>query len=143
MAFLKSFSAFVRRVLQAAKKGGLSLADLKKLSNLLRRTGKRNAVLARGLLSALSAGGASERDIRKLAELLHLAEERIMRGEEPFNEIEKAHIARIFRSASLSQKAASWLTNHVDEFLASEIREQAIEREKKAVPKKKRRRAAL
>ncbi len=136
MSLLKGFAQFAKRVLQAAKKGGLGALDLKKLANLLKRTEKRNKVMARGLLSALAAGGASEKDIKDLAELLRSAEDRILRGEEPFNEIEKAHISRIFKNAYISSKTERWFSNHMDELLAEEIREIAIDRRKTIVPKK-------
>ncbi len=89
MEFIGGFFKFARRVIAAAKAGGLSDTDIKKLDSLLERTGKRNTVVAKGLLSALSAGGASDKDIARFGELLSGAEVRITNDRDPFTKTEK------------------------------------------------------
>lgn len=139
MRFIGGFFQFARRVLEAAKKGGLAAADLKKLDNLLTRTGKRNAVLAKGLLSALSAGGASEEDIQKFGELLKKAESRISEDKEPFTRADNQEINAIFNRAFISSKTARWFSNQVDELLAEELKEfiEGTRRVDIGVPRKK------
>ncbi len=121
MRFIGAFFEFSRRVLDAAKRGGIAAKDLKKLDNLLTRTGRRNAVLAKGILTALSAGGASDRDVARFGELLLAAESRIMEDGEPFNEAERKELAGIFKRAYISAKTAKWFQAQVDELLAEEI----------------------
>jgi len=88
MRFIGGFFKFARRVMDAAKKGGLAVADLKKLDNLLTRTGKRNTVLAKGILSALTAGGSSDADVERFGNLLKNAEDKISNEQEPFTDSE-------------------------------------------------------
>jgi hypothetical protein len=121
MRILGSFFAFSKRVLDAARKGGLALRELKKLDNLLTRTGKRNTVMAKGILTALSAGGASESDVSRFGSLLRKAEERVMEGREPFTESERKELADVFGRAYISAKTAKWFSAQVDELLAEEI----------------------
>jgi hypothetical protein len=123
MRFIGAFFEFSRRVLDAAKQGGLPQKDIKKLDNLLTRTGKRNAVLAKGILTALNAGGASEKDVSRFGELLLRAEERVLEDREPFNENEKKEVSDIFKRAYISSKTANWFSGQVDELLAEEINE--------------------
>ena len=139
MKFIGGFFQFARRVLDAAKKGGLAAVDLKKLDNLLTRTGKRNTVLAKGILSALDAGGASEKDVQRFGELLKKAEARIAQDKEPFTEKDSKEINDIFRRAYLSAKTAKWFSAQVDELLAEEIKEfiEGTRRVEMGVPKKK------
>lgn len=123
MRLIGAFVEFARRVISAAKKGGLGRRDLLKLDNLLTRTGKRNTVLAKGILSALSAGGASEDDIRSFGRLLERANRRIMDDHEPFTAREREEIMHIFRRAYISQKTARWFSSQLDELVAEEITE--------------------
>ncbi len=123
MRFIGAFFEFARRVLDAARKGGLSSKDLKKLDNLLTRTGKRNTVLAKGILTSLSAGGASERDVARFGELLQMAESRISDDKEPFTDPERKELSDIFKRAYISAKTARWFSAQVDELLAEEINE--------------------
>lgn len=139
MKFIGGFFKFARRVLDAAKKGGLAAADLRKLDNLLARTGKRNTVLAKGILSALSAGGSSEKDVRRFGELLKTAEDRISNGEDPFTTVENKELTDIFNRAYISSKSARWFSRQVDELLAEEISEfmEGTRRVEIGVPRKK------
>lgn len=139
MKFIGGFFQFARRVLDAAKKGGLAAVDLKKLDNLLTRTGKRNTVLAKGILSALDAGGASEKDIKRFGELLKKAESRIADDKEPFTKNEREEINDIFRRSYMSSKAARWFSAQMDELVAGEIKEflEGSRRVEIGVPKKK------
>ncbi|MFH0884791.1 MAG: hypothetical protein V1861_03705 [Candidatus Micrarchaeota archaeon] len=123
MRFIGAFFEFSRRVLDASKKGGLPSKDLIKLDNLLTRTGKRNAVLAKGILTALSAGGASEKDVSRFGALLASAEGRISGNKEPFTESERKELSDIFKRAYVSTKTAKWFSAQVDELLAEEINE--------------------
>lgn len=123
MRFIGSFFEFARRVLDSAKRGGLPAKDLKKLDNLLTRTGKRNTVLAKGILTALSAGGAGEKDIQRFGELLIKAEERIVENKPPFTSAEHKEISGIFQRAYISTKTAKWFSAQVDELVAEEINE--------------------
>jgi len=123
MRFIGAFFEFSRRVLDAAKLGGLPQKDIKKLDNLLTRTGKRNAVLAKGILTALNAGGASEKDVSRFGELLVKAEERVLEDKEPFNEADRKEVSDIFKRAYISSKTAKWFSGQVDELLAEEISE--------------------
>ena len=139
MKFIGGFFQFARRVLDAAKKGGLAAVDLKKLDNLLKRTGKRNTVLAKGILSALSAGGASEKDIKRLGDLLKGAEKRIEEDKEPFTDKEQKELSEIFKRAYISDKTQRWFTAQMDDLLAGEIKEfiEGTRRVDLPVPKKK------
>ena len=139
MKFIGGFFQFARRVLDAAKKGGLAAVDLKKLDNLLTRTGKRNTVLAKGILSALDAGGASEKDVQRFGELLKKAETRIAQDQEPFTAKDRKELNSIFKRAYLSAKTAKWFSAQVDELLAEEIKEfiEGTRRVEMGVPKKK------
>jgi hypothetical protein len=123
MKFIGGFFQFARRVLDAAKKGGLSKLDLRKLDNLLTRTGKRNTILAKGILSAMDAGGASDKDVARFGELLQKANERIAEDKEPFTEKEKEELSGIFKRAYISDKVVRWFSSQVDELLVGEINE--------------------
>jgi hypothetical protein len=123
MKFIGGFFQFARRVLEAAKKGGLSRLDIRKLDNLLTRTGKRNTILAKGILSALDAGGASDKDVARFGELLQKGHDRIAEDKEPFTKKERAELSQIFKRAYISDKVARWFSTQVDELLADEINE--------------------
>lgn len=123
MKFIGGFFQFARRVLNAAKSGGLNAADLKKLDSLLERTGKRNTIMAKGVLTALSAGGASDMDVSRFGELLAGAEVRIASDRPPFTKDEKAELQDIFKRAYISTKTADWLSGQIDALLAEEINE--------------------
>jgi 3-oxoacyl-ACP reductase-like protein len=123
MEFIGGFFQFARRVISAAKSGGLKEPDMKKLDKLLERTGKRNTIVAKGILSALSAGGASEKDIARFGELLAGAETRISGEKEPFTKNEKEELQDIFKRAYVSTKTARWLSGQIDALLAEEIGE--------------------
>jgi len=123
MRFVGSFFEFSKKVLGAAKRGGLSPKELKKLDNLLTRTGKRNTVLAKGILTALNAGGAGESDVARFSELLLRAEERVVMDKKPFTDPERKELSDIFKRAYVSAKTAQWFSAQVDELLAEEINE--------------------
>jgi hypothetical protein len=123
MKFIGAFFEFSRRVLSAATQGGLPQKDLKKLDNLLTRTGKRNTILAKGILTSLNAGGASDKDVSRFGELLMNAESRVGEGKEPFSGTEKKELSDIFGRAYISSKTARWFSGQVDELLAEEINE--------------------
>jgi hypothetical protein len=123
MRFIGAFFEFSRRVLAAATQGGLPQKDLKKLDNLLTRTGKRNTILAKGILTSLNAGGASDRDVSRFGELLLSAESRVGEGKEPFSESQRKELSEIFGRAYISSKTARWFSGQVDELLAEEINE--------------------
>lgn len=123
MRFIGGFFQFARRVLDAAKKGGLGEPDVRKLDNLLARTGKRNTILAKGILTSLSAGGASEKDVARFGELLQDAEARIGQDEEPFTDADRKELTGIFKRAYVSSKTARWFSAQLDELLAEEINE--------------------
>jgi len=116
-----SFAEFARKVLDAAKKGGLSSADLKKLERLLIKDGKRNKILASGLVSAMKAGGA--REIDKIGKIFERASERIEAGKPPFSEADAKSLRSILRDAGISEKTTAWVSRHIDELLANEIKE--------------------
>lgn len=139
MKFIGGFFKFARRVLEAAKKGGLAAADLRKLDNLLARTGKRNTVLAKGILSALSAGGASDKDVDRFGEILKNGEDRISNDEEPFTEADQREMNDIFNRAYISSRTARWFSQQMDELLAEEIKEfmEGSRRVEIGVPRKK------
>lgn len=123
MKFIGAFFEFSRRVIDAVKAGGLPKHDVKRLDNLLARTGKRNAVLAKGILTALSAGGASDKDVKRFGELLRRAEDRIMEDKEPFTASDSKEVSEIFKRAYVSAKTTRWFQSQVDELLAGEISE--------------------
>lgn len=123
MRFIGGFFQFARRVIDAAKSGGLSGQDVKKLDNLLSRTGKRNAIIAKGILTSLSAGGASDNDVKRFGELLQTAEDRIQTDKNPFTSSEQTELTNIFKRAYISAKTARWFSAQVDELLAEEINE--------------------
>ncbi|MEW6748831.1 MAG: hypothetical protein AB1295_03950 [Candidatus Micrarchaeota archaeon] len=123
MKFIGAFFEFSRRVIDAVKAGGLPNRDVKKLDNLLTRTGKRNTVLAKGILTALSAGGASDKDVKGFGELLRRAEDRIMEDQEPFTASDRKELSEIFKRAYISAKTAKWFQAQLDELLAEEITE--------------------
>lgn len=123
MRLIGAFVAFARRVLNAAKEGGLGTKDLRKLDHLLSRTGKRNTILSKGILSALSAGGASEKDIKRFGRLLETANNRIIGGKDPFTAKERKEINSIFKRAYISQKTARWFNSQLDELVAEQINE--------------------
>jgi 3-oxoacyl-ACP reductase-like protein len=110
-------------VLDAAKKGGLGEPDVRKLDNLLTRTGKRNTILAKGILTSLSAGGGSEKDVARFGELLQDAENRIGQNKEPFTAVDRKELTEIFKRAYVSSKTARWFSAQLDELLAEEINE--------------------
>jgi 3-oxoacyl-ACP reductase-like protein len=121
MRFVGSFFDFSKKVLGAAKRGGLTPRELKKLDNLLTRTGKRNTVLAKGILTALSAGGASDADVTRFSGLLLKAEERVIADKKPFSDAERKELSELFKRAYVSAKTAQWFSAQVDELLAEEI----------------------
>ncbi|MFH2106740.1 MAG: hypothetical protein ABII22_05765 [Candidatus Micrarchaeota archaeon] len=118
---LGSFTFFVKRVMAAAKKGGLKNDDCGTLSRLLTRTRKKNLILARGMLSALSIGGATDKDVQRFGNLLEKAHQRITADKEPFSKNEKDEIGEIFKKAYVSEKAAKWFAYNLDELVANEI----------------------
>jgi len=120
---LTGFMEFAKKVVGAAKKGGLKGPDLKKLVHLLQKTGKRNRVLAQGILSALDAGGSSKDDINRFSELLEVANERILDGKKPFTGKQQDELNKIFGKAYLSKKTARWFSMQLDELVAGEINE--------------------
>ena len=133
MKFIGSFVEFAQKVGQAAKKGGLSDKDLKKLDRLLTRTGKRNAILSKGVLAALSAGGASPQDVAKFGQLLLKAEDRISADKKPFTDQETKELSSLFQKNYVSTKTARWFSAQIDELVAQEITD-AISGTKKLSP---------
>ncbi len=123
MRFIGGFFQFARRVIDSAKNGGLPEKDLKKLDNLLARTGKRNTILAKGILTSLNAGGASEKDVERFGELLQNAEAKISDNKDPFTPTERKEMQEIFKNAYVSTKTTRWFSAQVDELLAEEINE--------------------
>jgi len=123
MRSISGFFQFAKRVLGAAKSGGLGETDSKKLDRLLERTGKRNAIIAKSILSAMSAGGASERDVSRFGEMLQSAELKISKDKEPFTKSEKEELQEIFRRAYISTRTARWLSSQIDGLLAEQISE--------------------
>lgn len=121
MAF-GSFAEFAKRVLDAAKKGGLSAKDIKMLDRLLEKDGKRNKILAAGLVAAMKTG-ATEKDIEVIGKLFEKASERIASGKEPFTESEAEILRKVLEGAGVSRKTTSWVSKNVDEMLADEIKE--------------------
>ncbi len=120
---LSGFIEFAKKVMHAAKKGGLKGPNLKKLEHLLNRTGRRNRILAQGILSALAAGGSSKEDIERFSKLLETANERIVQDKPPFTAKHQKELNDIFKRAFVSRKTAKWFSLQLDEFVASEINE--------------------
>ena len=120
---LSGFIEFAKKVMQAAKKGGLKGPNLKKLEHLLSRTGKRNMILAQGILSALAAGGSSKEDIERFSNLLETANERIVQDKPPFTDTQQGELNDIFKRAFVSRKTSKWFSLQLDEFVAAEINE--------------------
>ncbi len=118
---LEGFIRFAKSVIEAAKKGGLPDRDLAKLDRLLERNGKKNAVLAAGLVSALRTG-ATDQEINQVASLFEKASNRISDGKKPFTEKEGETLRKILKGAGVSEKTSSWISKHVDELLADEIK---------------------
>jgi len=118
---LSKFVEFSKNVMAAAKKGGLKKPDLSKLGSLLKKTGKRNRILAQGILSALAAGGASKQDIRRFGELLEIANDRIADGKEPFTAKQQKELNNLFSRAYVSRKTARWFSMQLDGLVADEI----------------------
>ncbi|NYZ77381.1 hypothetical protein H0O02_03635 [Candidatus Micrarchaeota archaeon] len=115
------FIEFVKSVIGSAKKGGLKGKDLKKLEHLLRKTGKRNRILAQGILTALALGGAGRKDIGRFSELLGAANQRIAEDREPFTPKQQEELNGIFSRAFISRKTAKWFSMQLDELVAEEI----------------------
>jgi len=115
------FTEFVKSVISSAKKGGLKGKDLKKLEHLLKKTGKRNRILAQGILTALTLGGAGRKDIERFSELLEAANQRITEDREPFTQKQQEELNGIFRRAFISRKTAKWFSLQLDELVAEEI----------------------
>jgi hypothetical protein len=138
-----AFRQLAQRIMSASKKGGLSRTELKKLDHLLARTGKRNAILAKGILTALDAGGATRADISRFGELLGKANQRILEDKEPFTPKESSELTSIFRRAYVSRKTSGWFSSHLDELLAQEINESIKGERGLAVPKKTGQEAAV
>ncbi len=122
MSFFGTFHEFSRRVLSAVKKGGLNSLDLTKLGYLLKRTEKRNKILARGILSALNSGGATESSIKKLANLFEKAEKRIFADQPPFTASEKAEIAKLLEG-HVSKRTERWI-QQLDALVAGQFCEE-------------------
>lgn len=120
---LSGFIEFTKKVVRAAKKGGLKGLDLRKLEHLLNRTGKRNRVLAQGILTALDAGGSSKADIERFSRLLEAANERILADKPPFTAKQQGELNEIFKNAFISRKTAKWFSMQLDELVAEEINE--------------------
>ncbi len=121
MRLMGSFFDFSQRVAVAAKKGGLTGKDVKKLDRLLTRTAKRNTILAKGILAALSVGGASPSDVARFGKLLINAEDRIMNEKKPFTDAESKEISGLFQKSYVSSKTARWFSAQIDELVAEEI----------------------
>jgi len=118
---LESFVRFAKDVISAAKKGGLPKKDIGKLDRLLERNGKKNAVLAAGLVSALKIG-ATDQEIKRVGNLFDNAGSRISAGKKPFTKKEEAELRKILKGAGISEKTSHWVSKHVDELLADEIK---------------------
>ena len=131
-----AFRNFAQRVLDAAGRGGLPMLEQKKLDHLLSRTGKRNAILAKGILTALDAGGATKEDIARLSGLLAAANERILDDKEPFTSKDKTQLTDIFRRAYIPMKTTGWFSSHIDELLAEQIKDEITAGRSASVPKK-------
>jgi hypothetical protein len=121
MAF-GTFANFAKKVLDAAKKGGLNSKDLRKLDRLLTRNAMRNKILAAGLVSALRAG-AKPSEVNRLSTMFEKASERIADGKDPFTEEEQKKIRSILDDAGISSKTSNWVAKHTDDLLAAEVNE--------------------
>ncbi|MEM3432279.1 MAG: hypothetical protein QXF35_00775 [Candidatus Bilamarchaeaceae archaeon] len=117
-----SFAEFAKKVMDAAKKGGLSARDLKRLERLLEKDGKRNKILAAGLVAAMKTG-ASEKEIEKLGKLFEKASERIANGKAPFTDADAQILRSMLEGAGISKKTSKWVSKNIDEMLAAEIKE--------------------
>lgn len=117
-----SFLTFAKKVIDAAKKGGLNPKELQKLDRLLTRDGKRNKILAAGLVSALKTG-AGPQDVEKMGALFENASERIADGKLPFTKSEAETLRNILKGAGVPEKTTSWVSKHIDDLLADEIKE--------------------
>ncbi|MEM2908573.1 MAG: hypothetical protein QW590_00035 [Candidatus Bilamarchaeaceae archaeon] len=133
---VESFLMFAKKVLDAAKKGGLSQSDLKKLARLLANDRKRYAILAVGLVSALKRG-ATQNDIKRVSALFEKAAGRIANEKKPFTKEEAEELKRIFTDAGISIKASRWVSRHVDDLLANEIQAFISGKKPEFVPSKK------
>jgi len=131
-----AFREFAQRVLAAARRGGLSRTEHKKLGHLLTRTGKRNTILAKGILTALDTGGATRADIARFGGLLEKANHRILDENPPFTPRESEELTAIFRRAYISRKTTGWFSSHLDELLAQEISGSIKGEGRLGVPKK-------
>jgi len=118
---LESFVRFAKDVINAAKKGGLPQKDLGKLDRLLEKNGKKNAVLAAGLVSALKIG-ATDEEVKRVGVLFDNASSRISGGKKPFTKKEEDELRKILKGAGISEKTSHWVSKHVDELLADEIK---------------------
>ena len=118
---MKSFFEFSKRVMEAAKKGGLPISDIKKLDKLLLKTGKKNTIFSKGLITALSIGNANSTDLRRFKEIIGSAELRLFDSKEPFTTDEKKEISQIFNRSYLPQKTARWISLEMDGLLAEEL----------------------
>ncbi|MFH1221793.1 MAG: hypothetical protein V1492_01775 [Candidatus Micrarchaeota archaeon] len=116
------FADFAKKVLDAAKKGGLNPNELQKLDRLLTRDGKRNKILAAGLVSALKTT-AGPAEVEKLGTLFEKASERIADGKQPFTKGEAETMRSILKGAGVSTKTTSWVSKQIDDLLADEIKE--------------------
>ena len=134
MKFLSRFMIFAKKVISAAKKGGLREPELRKLTHLLKKTGKRNRVLAQGILTALNAGGSSKKDIMHFSELLESANQRILDEKVPFTKKQQKELNGIFARAYVSKKTRRWFSTQLDELMAGEIND-VISGEKKLMGK--------
>lgn len=120
MKLIGNFISFVKRVLKAAKKGGLGKRDQMRLSSLLEDDGWRFSIMASSLISVF--GKASKKDTKKLAKLL----ERIYKDKgktRKFTNNEKKEIEGIFRRAEISKKTERWFERRMNQFLAEELHE--------------------
>lgn len=121
MKFVGSFFQFSRRVIDAAKKGGIGGEDLKKLDNVLVQTGKRDTILAKGILSALAMGGASALEVARFGALLKTAQQRILEDQKPFTSEENTEISTMFERCLISSKAARFFSTQMNALLADEV----------------------
>ena len=136
MVLGETFRGFAERVLGAVRKGGLVKNDASTLDHLLKRTEKRNIILAKGILSALDAGGAGKADVKRFGELLERANNRIIENKEPFTNSDRNELASIFRRAYVSKKTSSWFSNNLDELLAQEVSSSIKSKSRIGVPRK-------
>jgi len=137
MKLVGSFFKFAQRVLDAAKKGGLSKMDIQKLEMLMTSNSKRYTTLAKGLLTALDVGGASKEDISRFGQMLEAASVRMAEKKDPFTKAERTEIADIFDRAYMSPKTKRFVENQMNSLLAREIGELATGKKFVFVPKRK------